>query len=69
MTNTEFAACPTDRFRADVLAGLSRPRKRLPAKYFYDETNTKLRTVTNGRVAVSDVTIFETDTTTARYSE
>jgi len=39
------------------------------AKYFYDETNTRLRTVTNGRVAVRDVTIFETDTTTAKYSE
>jgi len=39
------------------------------AKYFYDETNTRLRSVTNGRVCVKDVTIFETDTTTARYSE
>ena len=39
------------------------------AKYFYDETNTRLRTVTNGRVLVRDVTIFETDTTTAKYSE
>jgi 6-pyruvoyltetrahydropterin/6-carboxytetrahydropterin synthase len=39
------------------------------AKYFYDETNTRLRTVTSGRVSVRDVTIFETDTTTAKYSE
>jgi 6-pyruvoyltetrahydropterin/6-carboxytetrahydropterin synthase len=39
------------------------------AKYFYDETNTRLRAVTNGRVAVRDVTIYETDTTTAKYSE
>ena len=39
------------------------------AKYFYDETNTRLRSVTNGRVLVRDVTIFETDTTTAKYSE
>ena len=39
------------------------------AKYFYDETNTRLGTVTNGRVRVKDVTVFETDTTTARYSE
>jgi len=39
------------------------------AKYFYDETNSRLKTSTNGRVKVKDVTIWETDTTTARYSE
>jgi len=39
------------------------------AKYFYDETNTGLSKVTNGRVRVKDVTVFETDVTTARYSE
>ena len=39
------------------------------AKYFYDETNTRLSSVTNGRVRVKDVTVFETDVTTARYSE
>jgi 6-pyruvoyltetrahydropterin/6-carboxytetrahydropterin synthase len=39
------------------------------AKYFYDETNARLSSVTNGRVRVKDVTVFETDTTTARYSE
>ena len=39
------------------------------AKYFYDETNTSLSKVTSGRVRVKDVTVFETDTTTARYSE
>jgi 6-pyruvoyltetrahydropterin/6-carboxytetrahydropterin synthase len=39
------------------------------AKYFYDETNTRLSTATNGRVRVKDVTVFETDVTTARYSE
>jgi 6-pyruvoyltetrahydropterin/6-carboxytetrahydropterin synthase len=39
------------------------------AKYFYDETNGRLKAVTSGRVAVKDVTIWETDTTTARYSE
>jgi 6-pyruvoyltetrahydropterin/6-carboxytetrahydropterin synthase len=39
------------------------------AKYFYDETNTKLHRETNGRVHVKDVTIWETDTTTARYFE
>ncbi len=39
------------------------------AKYFYDETNTRLSSVTNGRVRVKDVTVFETDTTTAKYAE
>jgi 6-pyruvoyltetrahydropterin/6-carboxytetrahydropterin synthase len=39
------------------------------AKYFYDESNVRLRQITNGRVRVKDVTVFETDTTTAKYSE
>ena len=39
------------------------------AKYFYDETNSRLKQTTNGRVRVKDVTIWETDTTTARYCE
>ena len=39
------------------------------AKYFYDETNARLKDQTKGRVRVKDVTIWETDTTTARYSE
>jgi 6-pyruvoyltetrahydropterin/6-carboxytetrahydropterin synthase len=39
------------------------------AKYFYDQANGRLRAVTQGRVDVKDVTIWETDTTTARYSE
>ena len=39
------------------------------ARYFYDEANSRLKSVTNGRVRVADVTIWETDTTTARYSE
>jgi len=39
------------------------------AKYFFDQTNAHLGGVTNGRVRVKDVTIWETDTTTARYSE
>ena len=39
------------------------------AKFFYDETNRLLAGVTNGRVSVKDVTIYETDTTTARYYE
>jgi 6-pyruvoyltetrahydropterin/6-carboxytetrahydropterin synthase len=39
------------------------------AKYFYDETNSKLRGETNGRVRVKVVTIWETDETTATYFE
>ncbi|HWY68449.1 MAG TPA: 6-carboxytetrahydropterin synthase QueD [Terriglobales bacterium] len=39
------------------------------AKFFFDETNVTLRTSTSGRVSVKEVTIWETDTTTARYSE
>jgi len=39
------------------------------AKYFYDETNGRLRSLTDGRVSVKDVTVWETDTTSARYSE
>src|SRR5438309_1191234 len=39
------------------------------AKYFYDETNGRLRSSTDGRVWVKTVTVFETDTTTATYSE
>ena len=39
------------------------------AKYFYDETNTRLYRQTNGRVHVKDVTIWETDETTATYFE
>jgi 6-pyruvoyltetrahydropterin/6-carboxytetrahydropterin synthase len=39
------------------------------AKYFYDESNTRLNSVTNGRVRVKNVTVYETDTTTATYTE
>jgi 6-pyruvoyltetrahydropterin/6-carboxytetrahydropterin synthase len=39
------------------------------AKYFFDETNRQLKSATNGRVWVKDVTIWETDTTTATYFE
>ena len=39
------------------------------AKYFYDEANTNLKRVTSGRVRVKNVTVFETDSTTASYSE
>ena len=39
------------------------------AKYFFDEINGRLDQDTNRRVRVKDVTIWETDTTTARYYE
>ena len=39
------------------------------AKYFYDQTNVHLKGITSGRVRVKDITIWETDTTTARYCE
>jgi 6-pyruvoyltetrahydropterin/6-carboxytetrahydropterin synthase len=39
------------------------------ARYFFDETNMRLKQSTNGRVHVKDVTVFETDSTTAKYSE
>jgi 6-pyruvoyltetrahydropterin/6-carboxytetrahydropterin synthase len=39
------------------------------AKYFYDETNHQLESMTSGRVRVKDCTIYETDTTTATYYE
>ena len=39
------------------------------AKYFYEETSARLRESTQGRVAVKDVQVWETDTTTATYFE
>jgi 6-pyruvoyltetrahydropterin/6-carboxytetrahydropterin synthase len=39
------------------------------AKYFFDETNKYLAGKTAGRVRVKEVTIWETDTTTATYYE
>jgi 6-pyruvoyltetrahydropterin/6-carboxytetrahydropterin synthase len=39
------------------------------AKHFYDETSAKLKSVTNGRVRVKEVTVWETDSTTATYRE
>lgn len=42
MTTTRRSPATADRFRADVLAGLSRPQKRLPAKYFYDAVGSRL---------------------------
>lgn len=39
------------------------------AKYFYDEMNSRLREKSDGRVRVSKVKLWETDTTTATYFE
>src|SRR5206468_11389878 len=39
------------------------------AKYFYERTRAQLSRATNGRVSVRDVTVWETDTTTATYCE
>ena len=38
------------------------------AKYFYDQANLKLDQGSRGRVRVKNVTVYETDTTTATYS-
>lgn len=37
------------------------------AKYFFDQTAAELHKMTNGRVRVKDCTIWETDTSFARY--
>jgi 6-pyruvoyltetrahydropterin/6-carboxytetrahydropterin synthase len=39
------------------------------AKYFYDNTATQLDEMTQGRVTVKDCTLYETDTSFARYYE
>lgn len=39
------------------------------ARYFFDETNRELLQQTAGRVHVKDCTIYETDTSFARYYE
>jgi 6-pyruvoyltetrahydropterin/6-carboxytetrahydropterin synthase len=39
------------------------------ARYFYQETSRQLLEKTGGRVQVKDCTIFETDTSFARYYE
>jgi L-histidine N-alpha-methyltransferase len=42
MTSARVAASPVARFFADVVSGLSRPRKLLPPKYFYDAEGSRL---------------------------
>jgi 6-pyruvoyltetrahydropterin/6-carboxytetrahydropterin synthase len=39
------------------------------AKYFYQQTCTQLFEMTSGRVRVKDSTVYETDTSFARYYE
>ena len=39
------------------------------AKYFFDNTATQLDAMTQGRVKVKDCTLYETDTSSARYYE
>ena len=39
------------------------------AKYFFDNTANELDKLTHGRVRVKDCTLYETDTSYARYSE
>ena len=39
------------------------------AKYFYDQTNARLKERTDGRVRVARVTVWETDTSIATYFE
>jgi 6-pyruvoyltetrahydropterin/6-carboxytetrahydropterin synthase len=39
------------------------------ARYFYHETQARLHAATNGRVRVKDVTVWETETTAAKYYE
>ncbi len=39
------------------------------ARYFYEQTSAQLREMTSGRVRVKDCTLYETDTSFARYYE
>lgn len=39
------------------------------AKYFFDQTSAELHKMTQGRVRVKDCTVYETDTSFARYYE
>ena len=39
------------------------------ARYFYEKTSLQLQEMTAGRVLVKDCTVFETDTSFARYYE
>lgn len=39
------------------------------ARYFFEQTAEQLHSMTNGRVRVKDCTLYETDTSFARYYE
>ena len=48
---------------------VTNPSAENQAKYFFDESHTRLQAVTNGRVHIRSVTVYETDSTTATYFE
>ncbi len=52
-----------------LLKQVMRPSAENLARYFYQETATQLRDMTSGRVRVKDCTLYETDTSFARYYE
>jgi 6-pyruvoyltetrahydropterin/6-carboxytetrahydropterin synthase len=63
-----------DRFDHQYLNDLDAFRELNPsaenlARYFYQHTAEKLRQITQGRVRVKDVRVWETDVTTATYFE
>jgi 6-pyruvoyltetrahydropterin/6-carboxytetrahydropterin synthase len=39
------------------------------ARYFFEQTSVELKAMTGGRVLVKDCTLFETDSSYARYYE
>ena len=54
-------------FAEEVRAGLTRPhQKELPSKYFYDEVTRQLKDLPPG-ARVTDVILWETDTSRAQY--
>ena len=52
-----------------LLAAAPLHAQRWETQYFYDQANLKLDQVSRGRVRVKNVTVYETDTTTATYSD
>ena len=60
---------PTDRNDTETPGNSLNPSAENLARYFYGEIRERLKRETNGRVKVRDVTIFETETTTATYFE
>jgi 6-pyruvoyltetrahydropterin/6-carboxytetrahydropterin synthase len=61
-----------DHFMINDLAPFDReinPSAENLAKYFYEQTSSQLHEMTGGRVRVKDCTLYETDTSFARYYE